>query len=101
MINFSSLVGEEVAKPVVKEPVKKKLSAVDIGIPKKLTSTEKQQLRDIAHKIEPGFKIPTSTYKVIAQWCDNCDDIKSHALNQQGTKLRCLCCKKDKLIKKQ
>jgi len=88
-----------------KEPVKKQVSIsinkkiqLDV-IPKKLTVSEAKALKDELHKIEPGYKEGTAGYRQVSQWCEHCDDVYTHVMNSKETKLRCLNCKKDKLIK--
>ena len=97
MIDFNQLVEtSESATPIV---VKKVDLARILNIPPKLSASEIEAIKDNLRKIEPGYKIPIANYQQIACWCNYCEDVTSKVINEKGTKIRCLKCKKDTLIK--
>jgi hypothetical protein len=99
MIKFDDMFQEE-DKPSPPETYKRKnidFNAL-VAIKPKLSASEEKALRDELHKIEPGYKVPVANYKQIGQWCDYCEDVYTHVLNEKGDKLRCLNCKKDKKV---
>lgn len=49
--------------------------------------------REELYKIEPGNKVPIAQYQQIGTYCDECEDITSHAHNPEKKKLICLKCK--------
>lgn len=49
-------------------------------------------------KGEPGEKIPLCAYKIVGQWCEECDDVTMHAFSIKTSKIRCLYCKTTKEI---
>lgn len=100
MIDFSSLVEGEFKEPVVKKQVSQTIDlSKELGVKKKMSPAERKALQDELHKIEPGYKVPIANYKQIGQYCEYCDDIQAHVLNEKGTKIRCLNCKRDKTLK--
>lgn len=98
MLDFSKLMESESKEPVVKQVPKINLGTL-LNLPKKLSVTETKLLKEELHKIEPGYKEGTAAYRQVSQWCENCNDVYTHVMNSRCTKLRCLNCKKDKLIK--
>ncbi len=68
---------------------------------KKLSTAERKEQKAELHKIEPGYKIPVlSVGTIVGTWCDHCDDMTMQVLKFDGSKIRCLDCKKDKILKK-
>jgi hypothetical protein len=95
-LNFTDLDLGEPDIPAAKSLIQKKridASAIT-DITKKLSKEQKDELR----KIEPGFHVPVLNYKVIGCWCENCNDSTMQVLNEKQTKLRCLTCKKDRVL---
>ena len=104
MIDFNNLSFGETDKPaVVRRDTHKtvgstKITLEQLGIPRKLSITEAKQQRDELHKVEPGHKVAVlNVGTIVGCFCEHCSTQRMHVLKFDGSKIRCMTCKKDRV----